>query len=103
MLGGPFWQYWYFHLPNYAAAVLTYTLIGRFLFSLFLPPDSPNYIFRFFRQLTDWSLAAGGFVTPRFLHGLMLPLVVAFWFFFLRHAYFLLLRAYDLLPGVAAS
>ena len=103
MLGGPFWEYWYFHLPNYAAAVLTYTLIGRFLFALFVPPNSPNYIFRFFRLLTDWSLVAGGYITPRYLHGMFLPLVVAFWFFVLRHLYFLVLRSYDLLPKVTGS
>ena len=100
MLGGPFWEYWYFHIPNYVAAVLTYTLIGRFLFSLFLPPDSPNYIYKFFRLLTDWSLRLVGYVTPFFFHGLFLPLVAAFWFFFVRHAYFLLLRLFDLVPKV---
>jgi hypothetical protein len=73
------------------------------LFSLFLPPNSPNYIFKFFRHLTNWSLALGGYITPRFLHGMVLPLVVAFWFFFLRHAYFLLLRSYDILPMVGGQ
>jgi YggT family protein len=103
MLGGPFWDYWYFHVPNYAAAVLTYTLLGRFLFSLFLPPNSTNYIFRFFCLLTDWSLALCRYITPRLLQGLALPLVAAFWFFVLRHAYFLLLRSYDLVPKLGVQ
>jgi len=34
------WSYWYFHFPNYAFSVLFWTLIGRFMFALFLPPDS---------------------------------------------------------------
>ena len=42
MSGNPFWQHWYFHLPNYALAVLVYTLFGRFVLSLLLSPDTKN-------------------------------------------------------------
>lgn len=84
----PFWSYWYFHIPNYLAAVVIYTLLGRFLLSFFLPPDSPNYVFRFFRLITDWAIAVARFMTPAYVEGLFLPLVAAFWLFVIRHAYF---------------
>jgi hypothetical protein len=70
MQGELWWSYWYFHLPNYAFAVLFWTLIGRFMFGFFLPPDSPNYIYRWFRRLTeaDRGLQAGAdlYVTKPF-------------------------------------
>jgi len=43
----PILTYWYFHLPNFVLAALMYTLLGRALLSLFLDPDSSNYIWRF--------------------------------------------------------
>ena len=58
------WSYWYFHFPNYAFSVLFWTLIGRFMFGMFLPPDSPNYIYRWFRRLTDWLMRPVAFITP---------------------------------------
>ena len=57
------WSYWYFHFPNYAFALLFWTLIGRFIFGIFLPPDSPNYVYRWFRRLTDWLMRPVGFIT----------------------------------------
>ena len=44
----PILSYWYYHLPNFLLAALMYTLLGRVLLSLFVDPDSPNYIWRFF-------------------------------------------------------
>jgi YggT family protein len=103
MTGNPFWSFWYFHIPNYLAAAVMYTLLGRFLLSLFLPPDSPNYIFRFFRRLTDWAVAATRAVTPGYIHALFLPLVAAFWLFVLRHGYFVVLARSGLTAGAAGG
>ena len=58
------WSYWYFHFPNYVLALLFWTLIGRFVFAIFLPADSPNYIYRWFRRLTDWLMRPVAFITP---------------------------------------
>lgn len=85
----PFWEYWYFHLPNYALGLLMWTCFGRFALSLFVRPDSQNYIWRFFRLLTDWLIRAVRVITPRFVMDAFLPLVAAFWvivarFIFLR-------------------
>src|SRR5690606_7534598 len=77
MTGSAFWQYWYFHLPNFALAVLAYTLLGRFALSFFLPPDSTNYIWRWFCRLTDWVLVGVRAITPRYVMFLFLPLIGA--------------------------
>lgn len=74
-----FFKYWYFTIPDFALAVVFYTLFGRFLLSLFLPPDSPNYILRFFKLLTGWAVAPAALIAPRFIPPLFLAPVTAFW------------------------
>ena len=57
--------YWYYHLPNFVLAALMYTLLGRVLLSLFVEPDSSNYIWRFFCRITDPVVAIVALVTPK--------------------------------------
>lgn len=95
------WSYLYFHLPNYALAVLFWTLIGRFMFSVFLPPDSPNYIYRWFRRLTDWLMPPVRFITPSAMPPLALAPIAAFWVSLVRVAYFSSLYAAGLAPRLA--
>ena len=102
-MGSHFWEYWYFHIPNYILAALVYTLLGRFAMSFFLPPDSPNYIWRFFRRLTDPVLRTVAVITPRFINGLVLPPIAAYWLFQLRYLWLWLLAAYGLAPQIAAG
>lgn len=97
------WSYWYFHFPNYALAVLFWTLIGRFMFAIFLPPDSPNYIFRWFRRLTDWLIPPVRFITPAIVHPLALAPVTAFWVALARVVFFVLLHAAGLTPRLAGN
>lgn len=97
------WGYWYFHLPNYAMSVLFYTLFGRFALGLILPPNSPNYIYRWFCRLTDWLLPPVAFITPRELQGHVLVLVAAFWVVVARVAYFAALYVAELTPRLAQS
>ena len=95
------WSYLYFHLPNYALAVLFWKLIGRFLFGLFLRPVSPNYIYRWFRRLTDWLMPVVRFVTPSIIPPLALAPVAAFWVALARVGYFVALYSAGLAPRVA--
>lgn len=97
------WSYWYFHLPNYAFSVLFYTLFGRFLLGLFLPPDSPNYIYRWFRRLTGWFMRPVAYITPRAIPPVLLAPVAAFWVAALRVAFFMLMFAAGLTPRMAGS
>jgi hypothetical protein len=94
------WSYLDFHLPNYALALLFWTLIGRFMFSLFLPPDSPNYIYRWFRRLTGWLLRPVGFITPSAMPQLALSLVAAFWVAVARVAFFMAMHVAGRVPNV---
>jgi YggT family protein len=84
MSGNPFWQHWYFHLPNYALAVLVYTLIGRFLLSLVLAPDTKNYIQRWFVRLTEPVLVVVRLITPALVPPGLLPLAGVIWLMLLR-------------------
>ena len=92
------WSYWYFHFPNYAFAVLFWTLIGRAMFAVFLPVDSPNYIYRWFRRLTDWLMPPITYITHPIVPGGLLPLVAAFWVAMARVAFFMVLYAAGLTP-----
>jgi uncharacterized protein YggT (Ycf19 family) len=76
--------YWYYHIPNYVLAALIWTLIGRFLLGLFVPPDWDNYIWRFFRTVTDPVLRITARLTPSFMVEGLLPLVAVFYLFLLR-------------------
>jgi uncharacterized protein YggT (Ycf19 family) len=95
------WSYWYFHFPNYAFSVLFWTLIGRFMFSIFLPPNSPNYIFRWFRRLTDWLLRPVALITPSIVPVLALAPIAAFWVAMARVVFFVALHAAGLTPRIA--
>ncbi len=97
------WSYWYFHLPNYAFALLFWTLIGRFMFALFLRPDSPNYIYRWFRRLTDWLIRPVAFITPAIVPPLALSPIAAFWVAIARVVFFVVLHAAGLTPRIAAQ
>lgn len=95
------WDYWYFHLPNYVLAAIFYTMFGRFALSFLVVPDSTNYIWRWFRRLTDPVLTVVDMVTPNAINPRYLPLAGAFWIGMLRLALFLLMAAMGLAPSIA--
>ena len=103
MTGADFWQHWYFHVPNFVLAALVYTLLGRFALSFFLPPDSTNYIWRWFCRLTDWTVRTVAVITPRYVMFLFLPLIAACWLSALRVVLLLVMARFDLLPSVGAA
>lgn len=79
-----FWRHWYFYLPDYVLAALIYTLIARFAVSFFVRPDSQLYIWRFFRNATDWAVRPVAAITPRAVPPPLLLPIAAFWLFVLR-------------------
>jgi hypothetical protein len=83
-LDHPFFATWAFQLPNFVLAAVMYTLLGRVLLSLFLEPDSPNYIWRFFCRITDPFLALIALVTPKAAPPVVLWLFGVVWLFWLR-------------------
>ena len=94
--------YWYFHLPNYLLAALGYTLLARFVLGFFVAPDWNNYIWRFFRRVTDPCLKvdrlhhAGASSAPP----CSCRSIAAFWTFLLRYLWFFLLSGAGLAPEV---
>ena len=92
----PFW------IVVYGLAIVGWTCIGRFLLSFFVLPESPNYIWRFFRLLTDWAVRAADFITPRIVPPMLLALIAAVWVFVVRAAVSIAMFAAGLAPSVSA-
>jgi YggT family protein len=92
---------WFFHLFNYLLAAVMYSLLGRFLLSLFLAPDSKNYIYRAFVRITDPVLVPVRFITPALVPHMLVIIFSALWTLVLRFA--LLLAMADSLSPVATG
>ncbi|MCC7271825.1 MAG: YggT family protein [Alphaproteobacteria bacterium] len=105
MSGGQdiWWSYWYFHLPNYAFSVLFYTLFGRFLLGLVVPPTSSNYIYRWFCRLTDWLIVLVDRITPAMIPRAFLPPAAAFWVVVARVVFFMAMFQAGLTPRMSAG
>jgi uncharacterized protein YggT (Ycf19 family) len=95
--------FWLYHFPNIILAALIYTLIGRYILSLFFPPDSDKVVWIVFRQVTDPVLAATRLVTPAIVPPPVLNLFAVVWLLLVRIAFYMLVRALGLLPTVAGS
>ena len=96
-----FWEAWYFHLPNYALAIVMYSVLGRFILGLMVPADWNNYIWRAFVRLTDPVAYAVRAVTP---HMVPLPIIFALaivWIMVARVALYFLFAGLGLLPPLA--
>ncbi len=92
----------FFHLPNFALAALTYTVIGRYILSLFFRPDSDLVIWRVFCQITNPVLKAVRYVTPQAVPSPMLMLLTIVWLMLLRVILFFVTRSMGLLPTAGA-
>jgi hypothetical protein len=93
----PFWAL------NYGLALVMWLCLGRFLLSFFIARQPNNYIWRSFRFLTEWAVVAASFVTPRYIHPVLLPPIAALWIFYLRLLVFALFHQAGLTPPVEPS
>jgi YggT family protein len=75
---------WVYLAPNFILAALMYTLLGRVLLGLIVPPESPNYIWRFFCRVTDPVVAAVALLTPKATAPVVIWLFGVVWLFWLR-------------------
>lgn len=91
----PFW------IITYGLAVLAWTSIGRFVLGAVIPHDSRNYIWRGFRFLTDWWIAAVRSVTPLYILPIFVPLLAALWAFALRYVFALTMFALGFAPRLS--
>ncbi len=92
--------FWIFQIPNLMLAAMMYTLLGRFLLSLFFPADSDKVIWRVFAQITHPVVSAVGFITPQVVPDRVVVLLAVVWMLLLRFFLFLTLRSYGLIPSV---
>jgi hypothetical protein len=96
---GTFLTYWYYYVPDYVLAAIMYTVLGRVVLSVFLEPDSNNYIWRFFGRVTDPAIALVAQVTPKAVAPVVIWLFTFVWLFWIRFALRFLYRAAGLLPA----
>ena len=96
----PVFSYWSFHLPNFVLAALMYTLLGRVMLSLFLDPDSSNYIWRFFCHVTEPLVAVVGAITPKDAAPIVVWLFGFVWLFWLRVLLLYVFLVAGATPGV---
>lgn len=96
---GTFLTYWYYYVPDYVLAAIMYTVLGRVVLSLFLEPDSTNYIWRFFGRVTDPAIALVAQLTPKAVAPVVIWLFTFVWLFWIRLALRFLYRAAGLLPA----
>ena len=92
---------WHFQIPNYLLAAVMYSLLGRFLLSIFMAPDSKNYIYRAFVRITDPVLMPVRFITPAAVPYMIVLIFAALWTLVLRFA--LLVALAPTLTPVAAG
>ncbi|MCZ8100933.1 MAG: hypothetical protein O9972_23860 [Burkholderiales bacterium] len=92
--------FWLYQVPNLALAALMYTLLGRFVLSLFFPPDSEKVIWKTFSQITWPAIAAVKLVTPIVVHERVVVLLAFTWVLFIRMVIFVGFAAMGLLPKI---
>lgn len=90
----PFW------VVTYLLALTAWACLGRFLMQAIVPPESPNYIWRGFRLLTDWAVWTARRAVPSYVGGLWLPVVAACWLFGLRFVFGILMLSAGLAPRI---
>ena len=94
-----FWSYWYFHIPNFVLAAIMYTLIGRLVLGFFVPENWDNYIWRFFRLVTDPFVKVVRFVTPQVLSHTVVVVFGILWLMAIRLVYLVTLINLGLGPS----
>lgn len=76
--------YWLFHILNILLAAALYTLLGRYILSLFFKPESDKTVWRVFCQITDPLLRFVRFFTPAVIPNGFVMVLAVFWMIMLR-------------------
>jgi YggT family protein len=95
--------FWLYQVPNLALAALMYTLLGRFILSLFFPDDSDKVIYKVFRQITQPAVSAVRFVTPAVVHERIVLLLAVVWVLLVRVVVFVGFAAVGWLPSIVGG
>ena len=99
-----FWGYLPFWIVNYGLSLVAWACAGRWLMSFFMPAIQPaNYIWRSFLWLTGWAVRGAAFATPSLVGPSWMPLVAAFWLFWLRVAFFVGMSTAGMTPRLTGG
>ena len=79
-------SFWLFQIPNMVLAAAMYTLIGRYLLSVFFDQESDRVIWRAFRGVTDPILRGVRTLTPAVAPNGLVMVLAIFWMLMLRIA-----------------
>jgi uncharacterized protein YggT (Ycf19 family) len=87
-----------FQIPNLLIAMAMYSILARFILSLFMSRD--QVMLGVFIQITDPVLAPVRAITPRIVPEPVIYLFCFLWLFALRIVMYIVLRMYGLVPSV---
>jgi len=91
--------FWLFEVPNFLFAVAIYTLLGRYVLSIFFRPESDAVIWKVFCQITDPIVAAIGAITPRLIPPPLVVVLAIIWLMMARIGLFIAIRRLRFIPG----
>ena len=91
--------FWTFQVPNLLIAMAMYSVLARFVLSLFMTPD--QVLLRVFMQITEPVLVPVRAITPRIVPEPVIYLFTFLWLFALRIAFYVVMRMYGLVPSIA--
>lgn len=90
--------FWTFQVPNLLIAMAMYSVLARFVLSLFMTRD--QVLLRVFCQITDPVLVPVRAVTPRIVPEPVIYLFAFLWLFVLRITLYIVMRMYGLVPSI---
>lgn len=96
-------KFWLFHGPNMLLAAALYTLIGRYILSLFFRAESNLVIWRVFCQLTNPLLHMARAVTPLIVPNGLVMVFAVIWTLILRILWLMIAAFNGFLPSVASA
>jgi uncharacterized protein YggT (Ycf19 family) len=88
----------FFQLPNLLIAMAMYSVLARFLLSLFMRPH--QVMLKVFTQVTEPVLAPIRVITPRIVPEPLIYIFAFLWLFALRILLYVMLRMYGLVPSI---
>ena len=93
-------SHWYFHLPNYALAVMQYATIGRLILGFFVDPNWSNYIWRGFKAVSAPAVEVVRVITPKICQTPLVLIFTILWLQIVRIAFFFFMASLGLAPLV---
>lgn len=97
-----FMHYWYYHLPNYALALMQYAAIGWLLLGIFVDENWSNYIYRGFKAVASPAYAVVRTITPVAVPTMPTVLFTILWLAVARAAFLIVMTQLGLAPRLAA-